>query len=415
MVGRVWAVGYPTAGWSSRIPPWGDGPGCTAARTLDRMSRAPLGPRGVAAEAAIAEACVGGLPALLLFERVARRLRSVVPYDAGCWKPTDPQTLLFTGFAIEDPEPGRLRSVRWRFVDNELLEPDFAKFYELAAAPRPVTTLHEATHGEPERSARYRTIHRSLGFGAELRAVFRSGGACWGSVALVRCEGRRDFDRAEVAFVERLCDHVALGLRLALLGEAEASAWVQAPGTILLRNDLTVDSLTDQAGYWLEQVPADRGTGLELPAPVYAVARRARASVSVDGGRPPAAARVRLRSGRWLLLHAGTLGGGDDPEPRTAVTLAPAGPVETTPLRLELHGLTGREREVARLLVRGLSTDHIAQRLHITRHTVRDHVKAVYAKLGVRGRPELTAKLFHEHALPAFDSSRLREFAPGPN
>src|SRR5262249_44165651 len=200
-----------------------DGPGCTGPRTLDRMPRAPLGARGVAAEAAIAETCVRGLPPLELFERVARRLRSVVPYDAGCWKPTDPETLLFTGFAIEDPEPGRLRSVRWRFVDNELLEPDFAKFRDLAAAPRPVTTLHEATHGEPERSVRYRTIHRALGFGAELRAVFRSGEACWGSVALVRAEGDLNFSRDEVAFVESICDQVAFGLRLALLREADAS------------------------------------------------------------------------------------------------------------------------------------------------------------------------------------------------
>ena len=87
-------------------------------------------------------------------ERVAERVRRVVPYSAGCWKPTDPETLLFTGFAIEDPQPGRLAAVRWRFVDNELLEPDVAKFRELARKPRPVATLHEATHGEPERSAR---------------------------------------------------------------------------------------------------------------------------------------------------------------------------------------------------------------------------------------------------------------------
>jgi hypothetical protein len=78
-----------------------------------------------------------------------------------------------------------------------------------------VTTLHEETHGEPERSARYREIHRELGFGAELRAVFRSGGACWGSVALVRHRSEPNFNRDEIAFVEGLCDHVALGLRLA--------------------------------------------------------------------------------------------------------------------------------------------------------------------------------------------------------
>src|SRR5262249_56759984 len=94
----------------------------------------------------------------------------------------------------------------------------------------PVTTLHRATHGEPERSRRYREIHRTLGFGAELRTVFRSGDACWGSVALVRNEGEPDFDRRETAFVARLCTHIALGLRLALLREAATADADSTPG-----------------------------------------------------------------------------------------------------------------------------------------------------------------------------------------
>jgi hypothetical protein len=63
--------------------------------------------RSVAAEAAIAQVCAQGYPALELFRRVAERMRRVVPYAAGCWKPVDPETLLLTGFAFEDPEPGR--------------------------------------------------------------------------------------------------------------------------------------------------------------------------------------------------------------------------------------------------------------------------------------------------------------------
>jgi hypothetical protein len=31
------------------------------------------------------------------------------------------------------------------------------------------------------------------------------------------------------------------------------------------------------------------------------------------------------------------------------------------------------------------------------RHTVRDHTKAIFAKLGVTSRPELTAMLYHDH------------------
>src|SRR5262249_26191081 len=303
------------------------------ARTIAGMSRAVSSAGVVATEAAIAAQCARGYPALELFERVAERLRPVVPYTAGCWKPTDPETLLFTGFAIEDPVPGSLRSVCWRFVDNELLEPDFAKFGDLARRRRPVTTLHEATHGEPERSPRYREIHRALGFGAELRAVFRSGEAVWGSVALVRAEGEPDFSREEVAFVARISDHLALGLRLALLHEsADAAGAPRPPGTIVLRDDLSLESLTAQAERWLEDFPPDRGTGLELPAVVYAVARRARA-VAAGGSDLPPAARVHLRSGRWIVVHAAPPGESASAGGRAAGLPGPAGAGGTAPLQ----------------------------------------------------------------------------------
>jgi len=412
MLGRCSNNRHPARGGSLEIPLRRGGAGALARRTLTGMPRAPLGLKGIDTEAAIARICTGGLPQLELFDRVARQLRRVVPYDAGCWKPTDPETLLFTGFAIEDPQPGRLSSVRWRFVDNELLEPDYAKFQSLARAREPVTTLQQATHGEPERSRRYREIHRTLGFGAELRAVFRSGHACWGSVALVRNEGEPDFNRRETAYVARLCTHIALGLRLALLREAATADADPTPGLIVLHDDLTLDSLTPAAAAWLEQMPADLGTGLELPAAVYAAARRARADC--DGARPPVA-RVRLESGRWLLLHAAPLEASRSTVQRIGIVLAPAGPVEITPLRLELHGLSEREREVTRLLVRGLSTDDIATTLQISRHTVKDHTKAAYAKLGVTSRHELTAKLFDEHYLPTLDANRVRDLRPSPN
>jgi DNA-binding NarL/FixJ family response regulator len=50
--------------------------------------------------------------------------------------------------------------------------------------------------------------------------------------------------------------------------------------------------------------------------------------------------------------------------------------------------------------------------LWISRHTVKDHVKAVYAKLGVASRAGLSAKLFHEHIAPSLDGQRVREFTP---
>lgn len=50
--------------------------------------------------------------------------------------------------------------------------------------------------------------------------------------------------------------------------------------------------------------------------------------------------------------------------------------------------LTAREQEVLQLIGQGLANKMIADRLHISEHTVKFHVSAIYAKLGVASRTE---------------------------
>lgn len=88
------------------------------------------------------------------------------------------------------------------------------------------------------------------------------------------------------------------------------------------------------------------------------------------------------------------------------VILELARAAELAPIIVELYELSPRERQVTELLLRGLPIDEIAGALWISRHTVRDYIKAIFAKLGVGSRPELTAKLFHDHYLPGMKYAR---------
>mgnify|MGYP001054310433 CR=1 FL=1 len=61
---------------------------------------------------------------------------------------------------------------------------------------------------------------------------------------------------------------------------------------------------------------------------------------------------------------------------------------QATRTEAEEHPLTERELEVMRLAKRGLPNPQIAQALHISPGTVRNHLSAVYRKLGVHSRHE---------------------------
>jgi DNA-binding CsgD family transcriptional regulator len=83
------------------------------------------------------------------------------------------------------------------------------------------------------------------------------------------------------------------------------------------------------------------------------------------------------------------------------VVIEPATAAEIASILLEASALTPREREVTRLLARGLATADVADALTLSHHTVRDHIKSVFEKVGVSSRAELVATLSTNHPSPA--------------
>ncbi|WP_424854560.1 helix-turn-helix transcriptional regulator [Streptomyces sp. SAI-170] len=71
---------------------------------------------------------------------------------------------------------------------------------------------------------------------------------------------------------------------------------------------------------------------------------------------------------------------------------------EAAAARTLLNALSRREREILELLAEGASNAAVAGRLGISGHTVKDHIRAIYAKLGVRNRIQAARVLWQAQA-----------------
>ena len=68
--------------------------------------------------------------------------------------------------------------------------------------------------------------------------------------------------------------------------------------------------------------------------------------------------------------------------------------------KLDFFKLTFRQKEITILVIRGFGNKEIAQRLCIQEQTVKDHLQDIFAKLKVRKRNELSAKIFGLNCKP---------------
>jgi DNA-binding NarL/FixJ family response regulator len=328
--------------------------------------------------------CHGGLDAPDLQRGLLRSLRRVVPADAAFFATADPESLLFTGGFAEDP----LAAVTALFLENEFGTADVNKFAALATSPSRVASLDSATAGERLASRRYREIMRPLGLGDELRVALVAGSRCWGYLCLHRADASSGFTDAEMALVSRVAPHLGHALRQALLLRDGAGApHSHQPGVVVLDDDLSLVAVTAPASEYLAQLEPARN--LPLPVCVYAAAAALRAiEDGTAGPRVMPTTRVHTTSGQWLTVHASRLQGHSGRRGITVV-IEEADATSILGLRLSAYALSTREAEVATLVLRGTSTRGISAALHISEHTVQDHLKAVFDKAGVRSRRDL--------------------------
>ncbi|MEU6955083.1 helix-turn-helix transcriptional regulator [Streptomyces sp. NPDC045714] len=347
--------------------------------------------------------------ALGMFAEASAHLRRLMPYDAAVWRVTDPVTGMMTAPIRAENLDEDGCAVYW---ESELFTENVNLFRDLARAPVPVAGLRQTTGDLPARSTLYEAFMRPRGFHDELRAVLRVGGRPQGHISLFRAEGRPAFDDAETRLIASVVTPLAKQLRsFAEPAPQPQPGGPHGPGLLLFDANGTLLSFNDDALAYLDTLPEGPAVpspqGIRVPAWVQATAMKARA-VAQERDRGQARARVRNRAGRWLVCHASCLreaGGGPG---ASAVVIEPAKTSEIVPLIVDAYELTDRETEVTQYIARGLPTGEIAAQLHLSPHTVRDHIKAVFEKVGVSGRGELVGKLFTEHYAPLAEKNMTR-------
>jgi len=349
---------------------------------------------------AITQACARP-DSTTLFESTSAHLRQIVRFDGALWFGTDPATLLPTAPVRIEENVEPLPNQCTDYWNREFLVEDVMLYRTLARSTRSAATLYASTDGNPTRSARYRQLLRPRGYGDELRAVFRLGPATWGQVDLFRHRTRSPFTARDVDIVLALAPAIGAALRSLALSTATSPSG-DGPGTALYDLAGRLCSVDERAERWLRELAGPHWNGdgsARLMTAVQAVTARARA-IAAGRDRGPATSRLRAPSGRWLAVHASCLRDPDGEPTHIAVVIEPAKSAQIAPIIVEAYGLTPREQQITQALARGMSNVEIANQLHLSAHTVRDHLKATFAKVGVSSRGELVAKLFADHYEP---------------
>lgn len=294
------------------------------------------------------------------------------------------------------------------WLAHEYEQDDVHKLAGVARDSDGLSTVHEATGGDPSSSPRWRRYVQPYGGDQELLLALRArDGEVWAVLALYRAPGQPEFSSEERELLRTLAPHLAEGARRGLLvGEATEPDRPEAPGLVVLSESFEPESLTPGVERWLSELPGADPASESLPPAVMSVAGQALRTATAQTPGEVAFARVLTRAGRWIVLHGAVLQSGT--ARRVAVIVEPAHPARIWPLLMAAYGLTEREQDITRAVLGGSATGEIAQSLHISPHTVQQHLKAVFEKTGVRSRRELITRVFFTHYEPRLRDNEQR-------
>jgi DNA-binding CsgD family transcriptional regulator len=321
------------------------------------------------------------------FQRKADQvLRSVVAYDIATWATVDPGSLLLTSCTPVGDHPFQPEH-RPGIFEMEYLGTEPLTVSRLIQRKRPAGTLRTEVD-DPNDTKRYREHLAPFDINDELVTAFVVDGRCWGAVRVFRRADRsRPFTERDVDCFVSASATLAEGLRLAFLRAAtEAIAGVDhPPGVVTVDAFGSIEACTRDAQPWLDSLDLEGDVPAVLASLAARVATHDEASAVMVGSRGPVA------------LHASRLKGSND---QIAVVIERPRPRELMPRVMEAYDLTARESQVTEHVLRGSSTVQITRAMDVSGHTVQDHLKSIFAKIGVRTRGELANAVHVRFYLP---------------
>lgn len=311
-------------------------------------------------------------------------------FDAFAWLLTDPVTTVGSSPLAEAPCLSELpRLIRLKYLTS-------VTRWTVPGRP-PVLSLVGATRGRLAASMVWRELLADYDVVDVASLVFADRFGCWGFLDLWRQAPAPPFSAAELLDLASVVVPVTAALRRSqagfLLQRGATHEDPPGPVVMVLSEDLEVRAMTPETERVLRMLVPPSGGASPVPAAAYNVGAQLLAAEAGDDPHP-AMTRVHVRDDWWVALRAARMvATGGQATTDIAVTIEQVTLDERVELFVRAVGLSARETELVHLLRSGTSTREAAELMTLSRHTVGDHLKSVFAKAGCRSRGELLARL----------------------
>src|SRR5215217_8103876 len=152
----------------------------------------------------IAELSRRGYDLVTFWRECTEVLETAVPhYDKPCWYTLDPASLLITSHYHDG-----LPEFPPEILHHEYYGDDVHQIADVVRSESGISTLHEATGGDPSSSPSWQ-MNMAMGGDQEMIAALRTGSAVWGAVGLYRAPGEPMFDGDEKALLKVIAPDLA--------------------------------------------------------------------------------------------------------------------------------------------------------------------------------------------------------------